>query len=183
MSFGEDMGQIINGIDVDRLKQLLKEAEKNKDLIASISKYSARVRRLGSGFNFKAYIRDHSFAVSEPQDVGGVDAGPRAIEYVLGALGACYATGFVLNATKRGVRIRNLEIALEGEIDNILVFLGLSDQGHPGYRRIVAKAYIDAEADEKTIKEIWEETVRTSPVGNTLARQVEIIPVTKVVKG
>jgi len=47
----------------------------------------------------------------------------------------------------------------------------------------VAKAYIDAEADEKTIKEIWEETVRTSPVGNTLARQVEIIPVTKVVKG
>jgi len=47
----------------------------------------------------------------------------------------------------------------------------------------VARAYIDAEADEKTIKEIWEETVRTSPVGNTIARQVEIVPEAKVVKG
>jgi len=177
------MSQVVNGIDVQRLKELLREAERNKELVASISKFSARVRWLGSGFNFKAYIRDHSFTVSEPQDVGGVDAGPRAIEYVLGALGACYATGFVLNATKRGVRVRNLEIALEGEIDNILVFLGLSDQGHPGYKRIVARAYIDAEADEKTIKEIWEETVRTSPVGNTIARQVEIVPEAKVVKG
>jgi hypothetical protein len=46
----------------------------------------------------------------------------------------------------------------------------------------VAKAYIDAEADEKTIKEIWEETVRTSPVGNTLARQVEIIPEVRIVR-
>jgi len=176
------MGEVVNGIDVNRLREVLREVERNKDAVARISKFSARVRWLGSGFNFKAYIRDHSFAVSEPQDVGGVDAGPRAIEYILGALGACYATGFVLNATKRGVRVRNLEIALEGEIDNILVFLGLSNQGHPGYRRIIAKAYIDAEADEKTIKEIWEETVRTSPVGNTLTRQVEIIPEARVVK-
>jgi len=176
------MGEVVNGIDVNRLREVLREVERNKDAVARISRFSARVRWLGSGFNFKAYIRDHSFAVSELQDVGGVDAGPRAIEYILGALGACYATGFVLNATKRGVRVRNLEIALEGEIDNILVFLGLSNQGHPGYRRIIAKAYIDAEADEKTIKEIWEETVRTSPVGNTLTRQVEIIPEARVVK-
>ncbi len=176
------MSWVINGIDVQRLKELLKEVERNKDLVSQISRFSARVRWLGSGFNFKAYIRDHSFAVSEPQDVGGLDAGPRAIEYILGALGACYATGFVLNATKRGVRIKNLEIALEGDIDNILVFLGLSNQGHPGYKRIYAKAYIDAEADEKTVKEIWEETVRTSPVGNTVARNVEIVPEVKVVK-
>ncbi len=114
--------------------------------------------------------------------LGGPYSSPISVEYVLSALGACYATGFVLNATKRGVRIRNLEIALEGEIDNILVFLGLSDQGHPGYRRVVAKAYVDADADEKTIKEIWEETVRTSPVGNTLTRNVEIVPEIKVVR-
>ncbi|MEM0439608.1 MAG: OsmC family protein, partial [Sulfolobales archaeon] len=168
--------------DVQRLRELLKEAEKNRDPEAQSPRFNAKVRWLGAGFNFKTYIRDHSFAVSEPQDIGGLDTGPRAIEYVLGALGACYATGFVFNATKRGVKIRNLEISLEGELDNLLVFLGLSSQGHPGYRRIYAKAYIDAEADEKTIKEIWEETVRTSPVGNTLIKNVEITPEAKVVK-
>jgi len=176
------MGEIINGIDADKLRELLKEAEKNPDLVSKINRWSARVRWLGEGFNFRSYVRNHSFLISEPSELGGPDTSPNAVEYVLSALGACYATGFVLNATKRGVRIRNLEIALEGEIDNILVFLGLSDQGHPGYRRIVAKAYIDAEADEKIIKEIWEETVRTSPVGNTLARQVEIIPEVKIVR-
>ncbi|MDT7887672.1 MAG: OsmC family protein [Desulfurococcales archaeon] len=176
------MGEIVNGINVEELKKLLKEAEKNPELVSKISKWTARVRWLGNGFNFRAYVRNHSFILSEPSELGGPDTSPNAVEYVLSALGACYATGFVLNATKRGVRIRNLEIALEGEIDNILVFLGLSNQGHPGYKRIIAKAYIDAEADEKTVREIWEETVRTSPVGNTLARQVEIVPEAKVVR-
>ncbi len=176
------MGEKINGIDVDSLRELLRQAGTDKELVAKINRWSARVRWLGSGFNFRSYVRNHSFLVSEPSELGGPDSSPNAVEYVLSALGACYATGFVLNATKRGVRIRNLEIALEGEIDNILVFLGLSDQGHPGYRRVVAKAYVDADADEKTIKEIWEETVRTSPVGNTLTRNVEIVPEIKVVR-
>lgn len=168
------MGEQINGIDVEKLRNLLKEVETNKEAVARISRWSSRVRWLGSGFNFRAYVRNHSFTVSEPSELGGPDSGPNAVEYVLSALGACYATGFILNATRRGVRVRNLEISLEGEIDNILVFLGLSDRGHPGYRRIVARAYVDAEADERTVREIWEETVRTSPVGNTLERQVEI---------
>lgn len=88
----------------------------------------------------------------------------------------------MFNATKRGVRIRDLEVFLEGELDNILVFLGLSNQGHPGYKRIYAKAYVDAEADEKTVKEIWEETVKTSPVGHTLTRSVDVVPEIKIVK-
>jgi uncharacterized OsmC-like protein len=171
---------IINGLDINRLKELLKEAEKNKDFVARITKWSALVRWLGEGFNFKSYIRNHSFLISEPADLGGPDTSPNAVEYVLAALGACYATGFVLNATKRGVKIKNLEIALEGELDNILVFLGLSNEGHPGYKKIKAKLYVNAEADEKTIKEIWEETVRTSPVGHTLTRTVEIVPEVKI---
>jgi uncharacterized OsmC-like protein len=172
--------EIINGLDINKLKELLKEAEKNKDFVARITKWTALVRWLGEGFNFKSYIRNHSFLISEPADLGGPDTSPNAVEYVLAALGACYATGFVLNASKRGVKIKNLEIALEGELDNILVFLGLSNEGHPGYKKIKAKLYVDAEADEKTIKEIWEETVRTSPVGHTLTRTVEIVPEIKI---
>jgi uncharacterized OsmC-like protein len=174
--------EIINGINVKELKNLLKEAERNPELVSKISRWTARVRWLGSSFNFKAYVRNHSFVLSEPSELGGPDLGPNAVEYVLSALGACYATGLVLNATKRGIEIRNLEIALEGEIDNILVFLGLSDKGHPGYRRIIVKAYVDADVDEKILKEIWEETVRTSPVGNTLTRNVEVETEIRVIK-
>lgn len=80
-------------------------------------------------FNLRSYVRNHSFTVSEPSELGGPDRGPNPVEYVLSALGACYVIGF-FNTTKRNARIRNIEVALEGELDNILVFLGLSTQGH-----------------------------------------------------
>jgi uncharacterized OsmC-like protein len=175
------VGEIINGLDVEKLRELLKEAERNPDLVSKLNRWSARVAWLGEGFSLKSYVRNHSFLISEPSELGGPDTSPNPVEYILSALGACYAIGFIFNATKRGVRIRNLEVSLEGEIDNILVFLGLSSQGSPGYKRIVAKAYVDAEANETTIREIWEETVRTSPVGLTLSKPVEVVAEVKVV--
>jgi len=169
-------------IYIESLSSLLDEARKNKELVQKISKWYARVRWAGTGFTFNSYVRNHSFTISEPSELGGPDKGPNAVEYVISALGACYLTGFILNATKRGVNIKNLEIALEGEIDNILVFLGISNEGHPGYRKIVVKAYVEADADEKTIKEIWDATVKGSPVGNTLQRGVEIVPQVSLVR-
>ncbi len=176
------MAEIINGLDVGRLREILREVERNPEFVSKVSRWSARVSWLGEGFNLKAYVRNHSFLISEPSDLGGPDTSPNPVEYVLSALGACYAIGFILNATKRGVRIRNLEVALEGELDNILVFFGLSSEGHPGYKRVVAKAYVDADADEEVIKEIWEETVRTSPVGFTLSKPVDIVAEVKVAR-
>ncbi len=176
------MGEIINGIDVEKLSELLKQAEENRELISKLNKWYTRIRWSGAGFDFKAYVRNHTFLISEVSELGGEDKSPNPVEYVLSALGACLGVGFVFNATKKGIKIRNLEIALEGEIDNILVFLDLSDQGHPGYKRIIAKAYVDADADEGTIYEIWKETVRTSPVGNTLQRNVDIIPEVRIVR-
>ncbi len=171
----------VNGIDVDKLREMLDEVSRNRDKVDELNRWSARVRWLNSGFNFRAYVRNHSFLISEPSELGGPDTSPNAVEYVISALGACLLTGFVFNATKRGVRIRNAEIAVDGELDNILVFLGLSSEGHPGYRRVNVKLYVDADADADVIREIWEETVRTSPVGNTLIRNVELKTDVKVV--
>jgi len=177
------MGSIVNGVDVEKLKKMLGEIEANKELVVSNSRLSARVAWLGSAFNFKVYARHHFFKVSEPYEVSDSrDEGPKPSEYVLGALGACYAIGFILNATKRGIAIKNLEVLVEGEIDNILVFFGLSDKGHPGFKRITVKAYIDAEAEEDVIRNVWEETVRTSPVGNTIERPVEVKTELKIVR-
>ncbi len=169
------MGMTLNGLEIESLQQLVAQVEADPEAARSLNRWTARVRWLG-GFKGRAYIRNHTFLIDEPADLVGQDEAPNAVEYVLGALGACLTVGFVLNATKRGIPIRNLEIALEGEIDNILTFLGLSEEGHPGYREIVAKAYVDADADEETLQAIWAETVRTSPVGNTLARPVALRP-------
>jgi len=165
----------LNGLDLDQMRQLIEQVRNDPTIAQPLNTWKARVRWL-SGFRGQAFIRDHTFVIDEPADLVGKDTAPNAVEYVLGALGACLTVGFILNATKRGIAIRNFEIALQGTIDNISTFLGLSQQGHPGYREISAEAYVDADADEAILREIWQETVTTSPVGNTLARQVTLHP-------
>lgn len=82
---------------------------------------------------------------------------------------------YVLNATRRGVKIHDLEIALEGNFENILKWAGHSQSGNPGYPSIKAKCFVRADADEKTLREIWQAAVDGSPVTQTVARPTQII--------
>src|SRR6266545_41445 len=97
-----------------------------------------------------------------------------AHEHLLSAVGACMMVGFVLNATRQGVRIDNLEIALEGSFDNILKWAGLDEGGNPAYGEVKAKLYVKADADEQTLREIWKKAVDGSPVTQGVARATPI---------
>jgi uncharacterized OsmC-like protein len=163
----------LNGLDLGVMQTLVQTIQADASAAEPYNEWTARVRWQG-GFKAQAIVRNHTFLIDEPADLVGKNEAPNAAEYLLGAYGACLTTGFVLNATKRGVRLRNLEVTVDGRIDNILTFLGMSDTGHPGYREIVAHAYVDAETDDKTLREIWDETVASSPVGNSLTRAVVV---------
>ena len=78
--------------------------------------------------------------------------------------------GFVLNATKRGIKINDLEIAMEGHFDNIRKWAGVDDTGNPGYGDIHAKLFVSADADEATLREIWQMAIDGSPVTQTATR-------------
>ena len=164
---------VLNGIDVDEFQEALQEVAKQPQ--AARAPKAARVRWM-DGMKLKVGVRNHTFVVDEPPHLKGDDTAPNAVEYVLGAYGACLATGFILNATRRGIEIRNLEIALDSTQDNAFSFLGINDEGHSGFDRVRAKLYVQADADEGTLMEVWEQTLRTSPVGNTLVRPVEVVP-------
>jgi len=170
----------LNGLSLSKLEEIVKIVATQKEKAEELNVWRARVKWSG-GFRVRAYVRNHTFTIDEPADLAGGDTAPNAVEYVLAALGGCLTVGFILNATKRMVKVDDLEISLEGRIDNILTFLGLSKEGHPGYREIKVKLFVRANADSRTIEEIWKETVETSPVGNTLAKNVKIIPEVKVI--
>jgi uncharacterized OsmC-like protein len=171
----------LNGLSLSKLEEIVKTVGAQKERAEELNVWRARVKWVG-GFKAKAYVRDYTFTIDEPADLAGVDTAPNAVEYVLSALGGCLTVGFILNATKRRVKVEDLEISLEGRIDNILTFLGLSKEGHPGYREVKAKLFVRANKDLRTIEEIWNETLETSPVGNTLAKNVKIIPEIKVIE-
>ena len=163
----------LNGLDLGVMQALVQTIQADANAAEPFNEWTSRVRWMG-GFKAQALVRNHAFLIDEPADLVGKNEAPNAAEYLLGAYGACLTTGFILNATKRGVKVRNFEVTVDGRIDNILTFLGLSDRGHPGYREIVARAYIDADTDDATLEAIWQETVASSPVGNSLTRPVVV---------
>jgi len=170
-----DEQTVLNGIDVQAFESALEAVGARPE--AARAPKTSRVRWL-DGLKFRASVRGHTFLVDEPSHLSGEDTSPNSVEYVLGAYGSCLATGFVMNATKRGVKIQNLEIALESTQDNVFTFLGLvpPSAGHPGFDQIKAKLFVQAAADEATLREIWEQTIATSPVHNSLVRSVTITP-------
>jgi uncharacterized OsmC-like protein len=168
----------LNGIDLTDLQSALDEIAQQPE--ARHAGKRSRIQWLG-GFRFNSFVRNNTFVVEEPASTTAADNAPNAMEYVLGALGACLSTGFVLNATRQGITIINLEVALDSTQDNVFTFFGLSDEGHPGFQDIKAKLYVQADASEDVLKEIWERAVTTSPVGNSLGRTVAITPELSVV--
>jgi uncharacterized OsmC-like protein/TusA-related sulfurtransferase len=135
--------------------------------------WSARVRWT-EGMQARAFIRNHSFNVGQPASFDTQDIAPSAVEYLLAAIGGCLAVGFQWRASQRGIEVRNVEISLQAQADNILVFLGLEEQGHPGMKKIDGRLYVDADSAEEVLQELWQETVRRSPVTQSLLREVPV---------
>ena len=172
--------QLVNGIDLEAFQSALEVV--GSQPAAKHAPKASRVRWM-NGLKFKAMVRNHTFIVDEPAHLTGEDTSPNSVEYVLGAYGACLATGFVMNASKQGITIRNLEVSLQSTQNNVFTFLGLepSTNGHPGFDEITAKLFVQANADEVTLRQIWAHTITTSPVHNILTRNATIKPEVDVI--
>ena len=110
----------------------------------------------------------------EPGDLTATDVAASAHEQLLSAMGSCITVGYIVNATKRGVRVHDLEIAVDGYFDNIRKWAGVEDEGNPGYGKISAKAFVRADADEETLRDIFRLAVEGSPVTQTVQHANEV---------
>jgi len=135
--------------------------------------WTARVRWT-EGMQARAYVRNHSFTVGQPASFDTTDTAPSALEFLMAALGGCLAVGFQWRASRRGAVVRNLEISLRASCDNILVFLGVEDGGHPGLKAIEGNLYVDADLEDEALQALWKETVIRSPLAQSLLRGVAV---------
>lgn len=126
------------------------------------------------GMQARAFVRNHKFSVGQPASFDTHDAAPSAVEFLLASLAACLAVGMRWRATRREVEVYHLEVSLRARADNILVFLGIETDGHPGLAAIQGRLFVDAEADDAVLTELWEETLRSSPVAQSLARPIPL---------
>jgi uncharacterized OsmC-like protein/TusA-related sulfurtransferase len=131
--------------------------------------WTVRVR-WKEGMRADAFARNHSVPVGQPASLDTADPAPAAVEVLLSALGGCLAVGYQMRLSRRGVAVRHLEVSLRARAGNLLVFLGAEEEGNPGLERIEGTVYVDADLDGAGLREAWEETVRRSPVAQTLLR-------------
>jgi TusA-related sulfurtransferase/uncharacterized OsmC-like protein len=135
--------------------------------------WRARVRG-GAGMEAEVFVRNHSFVAGQPASFDTADAHISAVEYLIGSLGACLAVGFQWRASQRGIAIHKLELTLQARSEDILVYLGLKDEGNPGLTGIRAVCYVDSDASAETLESLLAETIRRSPVTQTFQHPVSI---------
>jgi uncharacterized OsmC-like protein len=127
------------------------------------------------GFRTEARSRDFEpVASDEPSTLGGTNSAPDPVEQLLGALGSCLVIGYAANASAAGIRLDNLKIELEGDLD-LHTFLGLNEEGNAGFSTIRAKVDVETDASPAQVRELHRKVVASSPVGHSVARQVALI--------
>ena len=167
---------VINGLDPGKLMKVVETVKQNWEVGRTVWKASTTWK---GGFKVETCSREFTLLADEPEMLCGTNTAANPVEMVLQAYGACLTIGYAMNAAVRGIKIDDIKIDLEGEID-LPGFLGLEppEKLHmdklPGFKIITAKVKIKADADEKTLQELHKHVVSTSPVGLTLSRPVKI---------
>lgn len=143
--------------------------------LARARAHTWRVRaRAGDGLSARAYARNHALDVGQPASFDTADAAPSAVEVLLAALAACLAAGMRWRAVRRGVEVYELEVSLQARLDDPLAFLGLEGTGHAGLAGVEGRLFIDSDASDEVLDEVWRETLERSPVARTLALPVPL---------
>jgi len=175
-SMQEVKEQLLNGLEASKLEQFVQDLKTKPEVAKAVNgPWRSRVEWQG-GLKAKGYMRNHVASFDEPEGLGATDTAASAHEHILSAVGACMMTGFIFQATRKGIKIHNCEIALEGTFGNILNWAGLSDEDTPGYPEIKAKMYVKADATPETLEKIWNEAWKRSVVTQTVAREVKVTP-------
>ena len=148
-----------------------KNLEKDKTRAKEYA-WKARARATGH-LKSTVYCRNFSIEVGQPASFEESDKHPSAVEYLLSALAGDLTTGFSTECAKSGLKVDDIEMTISGKLNNVLAHLGL-EEGDPSFASIEMKCFISTFEDEATVREVWERTIKRSPLATTLSKAVDI---------
>lgn len=163
----------LKSIDVEALKNL---AEKGKQNPESVFTLKASTECQGQFLNAVTIRNLAPVMIDEPPRLLGTDTAPNPSEIVLAGLGACLSVGLMANATYRGIKLTEIRIELEGDINGSAVWgCGNTAEGNnPGISDIRVKVSLKGDATEEELDDIKRHALKWSPVANTLRNPVRI---------
>lgn len=175
--------ELVNGVDVPKLTQIIDELTQNPDLAQF--HFCAKNNWISGGENQTTvnefygggvkHVRSKPFVFTkdEPTVLLGHDQGANPVEYALTALAGCITTTLVYYASAMNVKINKIESVLEGDID-LRGLLNIDENIKAGYKSIDIKFKIDSDASPETLHKLMEIAKKHSPVANTITNATPI---------
>lgn len=176
------MEKTMNGVDTAALQDVIKNVSANPDL--GRSKFRITNQWIDGGLNrttvgkFYAAGREqehHEKLVYENDEPAVLLSGDKAgnpVEFLLHALAGCVTTTTVYHAAARGIRIRKLQTAIEGDLD-LQGLLQIDPAVKCGFQNIRVRMEMDADANQEQLEEL-KQLYRFSPVFGTLMQPANI---------
>jgi uncharacterized OsmC-like protein len=176
----------LNGIDVDALTQAIEAitADPAKGQThwqvtsrwrggtrsdTSVEAYSIGGQRITKGF---------TICVDEPYELCGTNQFANPQEYLLAALNACMIVGYAAVCALQGIKLAELRIETEGDID-LRGFLRIDSSVKPGYNSLRYIVHIKGDATAEQFEKVHEIVKATSPnrfnVANAIALNSQLV--------
>jgi uncharacterized OsmC-like protein len=174
----------LNGVNVDQLVETINLIKEQPELaqfkfraknewIEGAHSRTVIHKFYGAGQEHRVESEPFIMEGDEPQVLLGDNKAPNAVETVLHALASCISVGFIYNAAAQNIKVDELEMNMEGDID-LHRFLGLSDKKRPGYENIRLTYKVKADASEEKLKELCSYVQETSPVMDIISNPVPV---------
>ncbi len=125
------------------------------------------------GMRVDSQVGDHTLIIDQPVQMGGKDAGPNPVAYLLVALGGCLSTMAAIVAMQERIELRGFSVEIEGDYDTDFL-LGKTQEGRAGFSEIREKVTIDADMTDEEKKSFFEKLHSRCPVTDTILNQTSI---------
>lgn len=155
-----------HGVDIDKIltvreeiKQDPSKADRNKSLTAEwIGRFRSKIKFADTG---------------QEVCLGGKDE-PNAMQMLLATLAACDVDLIAMHASRLGLEIESLSVAVSGHY-NITSYVGIESTEGSGYDRISYTIHVAVpRATSEQIAYLRERCSRSSPVGDSLSRAIPL---------
>lgn len=161
--------QVVNGFDVEKMKQLAEAAEAGPERAAAGFRVRSEWR---GGPVTEAFVegwslggqelkRQHRIRTDEPRELMGSDSAPNPQELLFTALNACMMFGYAAGAAEMGIELEALTVETHGVLD-LRGSFEMADVP-VGFPKIDYTVRIKAKASAGQIEELHQAVQRTSP--------------------
>ena len=172
---------VVNGLDVDALKEVVEQVKNDpaKGIVEFRvkSEWKGRTRSETSidayKIGGKEVQRHFKLSVDEPLELLGENTAANPQEYLMTAFNACVMVGYVAGAAVNGITLSKVEIETSGQLD-LRGFLGIDASVKPDYDSIRYAVRIKGNGTPEKFKEIHENVMKTSPNYFNVSQPVRI---------